>query len=210
MGRPAPPGEGRHQQPHRRPSCRHRSPGPPSGVVTITGGKLTTYREMAADTVDDVVEYLGALDHPVSRRSPHPQAAAAVAGQGYGRGRLGRRAGRALWRRGRSAAALVADDPPSGEPLVPGLPTCGPRPSTPPATRWPALPDDVLSWRTWPASSPGRFRRCCPDVVALLAPRARLGRRRAAAPGRRAPGVDRARAASADRPSPTREVVPGA
>ena len=27
-----------------------------SGVVTITGGKLTTYREMAADTIDDVLE----------------------------------------------------------------------------------------------------------------------------------------------------------
>jgi glycerol-3-phosphate dehydrogenase len=27
-----------------------------SGVVTITGGKLTTYREMAADTVDEVIE----------------------------------------------------------------------------------------------------------------------------------------------------------
>jgi len=30
-----------------------------SGVVTITGGKLTTYRHMAADTVDVVVERLG-------------------------------------------------------------------------------------------------------------------------------------------------------
>ena len=27
-----------------------------AGVVTITGGKLTTYREMAADTVDEVIE----------------------------------------------------------------------------------------------------------------------------------------------------------
>jgi glycerol-3-phosphate dehydrogenase len=36
----------------------HRSA---SGVVTITGGKLTTYRHMAADTVDEVVsDQLGA------------------------------------------------------------------------------------------------------------------------------------------------------
>src|SRR5262245_30839662 len=34
----------------------HRSPG---GVVTVTGGKLTTYRRMAADAVDEVVEVLG-------------------------------------------------------------------------------------------------------------------------------------------------------
>ncbi len=30
-----------------------------SGVVTVTGGKLTTYRRMAADTVDDVVDAIG-------------------------------------------------------------------------------------------------------------------------------------------------------
>jgi glycerol-3-phosphate dehydrogenase len=29
-----------------------------SGVVTITGGKLTTYREMAADTVDEIADGL--------------------------------------------------------------------------------------------------------------------------------------------------------
>ncbi len=30
-----------------------------SGVLTVTGGKLTTYRRMAADTIDDVVAALG-------------------------------------------------------------------------------------------------------------------------------------------------------
>ncbi len=30
-----------------------------SGVISINGGKLTTYREMAADTVDEVVDHLG-------------------------------------------------------------------------------------------------------------------------------------------------------
>ncbi len=33
-------------------SRRHRVTPSTSGVVTVTGGKLTTYREMAADTVD--------------------------------------------------------------------------------------------------------------------------------------------------------------
>ncbi len=33
-------------------SRRHRVTSSPSGVVTVTGGKLTTYRKMAADTVD--------------------------------------------------------------------------------------------------------------------------------------------------------------
>jgi glycerol-3-phosphate dehydrogenase len=37
-------------------SRRHRVMRSESGVVTITGGKLTTYREMAADTIDEVLE----------------------------------------------------------------------------------------------------------------------------------------------------------
>ncbi len=53
----------------RRRQRAHRRPVPPppghavgqSGVVTVTGGKLTTYREMAADTIDLVLdEVLGA------------------------------------------------------------------------------------------------------------------------------------------------------
>ncbi|MCD9622422.1 glycerol-3-phosphate dehydrogenase/oxidase [Rhabdothermincola salaria] len=39
-------------------SRRHKVQRSPSGVVTITGGKLTTYREMAADTVDEVLEHV--------------------------------------------------------------------------------------------------------------------------------------------------------
>lgn len=41
-----------------------------TGVVTVTGGKLTTYRLMAEDTVDEVVRQLGALAPPGVRRSP--------------------------------------------------------------------------------------------------------------------------------------------
>ncbi len=37
-------------------SRRHRVSPSSSGMVTVTGGKLTTYREMAADTVDVVLE----------------------------------------------------------------------------------------------------------------------------------------------------------
>jgi glycerol-3-phosphate dehydrogenase len=40
-----------------------------SGVVTVTGGKLTTYRRMAADTVDEVLKHLGGGER-VTRRSP--------------------------------------------------------------------------------------------------------------------------------------------
>ncbi|MGH9164033.1 MAG: FAD-dependent oxidoreductase, partial [Acidimicrobiales bacterium] len=40
-------------------SRRHRVTVSPSGLITVTGGKLTTYRRMAADTVDRVVAHLG-------------------------------------------------------------------------------------------------------------------------------------------------------
>ncbi|MHB1533513.1 MAG: glycerol-3-phosphate dehydrogenase/oxidase [Acidimicrobiales bacterium] len=41
----------------------------PTGVVTVTGGKLTTYRKMAADTVDAVVRLLR-QERPKRRDSP--------------------------------------------------------------------------------------------------------------------------------------------
>ena len=40
-------------------SRRHSVHASAGGVVTVTGGKLTTYRRMAADTVDEVVQILG-------------------------------------------------------------------------------------------------------------------------------------------------------
>src|SRR5262249_21640899 len=40
-------------------SRRHSVRTSPSGLITVTGGKLTTYRRMAADTVDVVDKSLG-------------------------------------------------------------------------------------------------------------------------------------------------------
>ena len=51
-------------------SRRHQVMTSSSGVVTVTGGKLTTYRLMAEDTVDEVVRLLGPWAPPVSRRCP--------------------------------------------------------------------------------------------------------------------------------------------
>jgi glycerol-3-phosphate dehydrogenase len=47
-------------------SRRHTVRTSPEGVVTVTGGKLTTYRKMAQDTVDAVVRVLG--ESPGQRR----------------------------------------------------------------------------------------------------------------------------------------------
>jgi glycerol-3-phosphate dehydrogenase len=48
-------------------SRRHKVQRSRSGIVTITGGKLTTYREMAADTIDEVLEHV--LGAPVLERA---------------------------------------------------------------------------------------------------------------------------------------------
>ncbi len=51
-------------------SRMHKVTSSGSGVISINGGKLTTYREMAADTVDEVLDQLGDdLPKGVHRRS---------------------------------------------------------------------------------------------------------------------------------------------
>ncbi len=50
-------------------SRRHKVVASDSGVVSVTGGKLTTYREMAADTVDAVVKAMGDEAPAGSKRS---------------------------------------------------------------------------------------------------------------------------------------------
>ncbi|MGI8754571.1 MAG: glycerol-3-phosphate dehydrogenase/oxidase [Acidimicrobiales bacterium] len=50
-------------------SRRHKVTASPSGVVTVTGGKLTTYREMAADAIDEVADVLAGQVHGIARHS---------------------------------------------------------------------------------------------------------------------------------------------
>lgn len=72
----------------------------PSGLLTVSGGKLTTYRAMAAEVVDTVEAALG---RPVT-----PAATDLVALPGAGRLT--------------EIAALAAAEPPLAQPLVPPLP----------------------------------------------------------------------------------------
>jgi glycerol-3-phosphate dehydrogenase len=88
------------------------------GVFTITGGKLTTYREMAEDTVDAVAARLGRTAKCQTRRlrlvgagrRQHPDGSPAA----HLYGRYGTLAS--------EVEALVATDSTLGEPLVPGQP----------------------------------------------------------------------------------------
>ncbi len=100
-------------------SRRHRVTIGPSGMVSVTGGKLTTYREMAEDTVDVVARQLGHRARCRTKRLP------LLGADGYREAPAGSRSGHLGSRYGTLAAdidALVAADPSLGEPLVEGLP----------------------------------------------------------------------------------------
>ena len=95
-------------------SRRHSITTDASGLVTVTGGKLTTYREMSEDAVDEVLGALGRSARCRTRRlrlvgadAPPPEADAHLSG------RYGAEAQRVL--------DLCAADPALAEPLVPGL-----------------------------------------------------------------------------------------
>jgi glycerol-3-phosphate dehydrogenase len=103
-------------------SRRHRVDASDSGVVTVTGGKLTTYREMAQDAVDVVAEQLREREGRGARRSTTARLALRGA-QGWKDERS-----RDVWladRYGGEARviqAMIDAEPALGAPLVPGLP----------------------------------------------------------------------------------------
>ncbi|MFN8053648.1 MAG: glycerol-3-phosphate dehydrogenase/oxidase [Acidimicrobiales bacterium] len=108
----------------------HRSA---SGVITITGGKLTTYRHMAADTVDVVVrDVLGSrapegAKHSTTKRirlrgADGYETVAAAAGAYGVDATVAEHLANRFGGEARAVMALVKDDPTLAEPLVPGLP----------------------------------------------------------------------------------------
>ncbi len=96
-------------------SRRHRVARSRPGLVTIAGGKLTTYRAMAADTVDAVEAELG------RRHVPSPTGTLALRGAMAGTDHLTSRYGREA----RVVRALASSQPALAEALVPGLPYLG-------------------------------------------------------------------------------------
>ena len=168
-------------------SRRHQVSPSRSGMITITGGKLTTYREMAADTVDRVLSELGeGVEGRTTRRSRTknlPLRGAAgyqsvlegAASADRSTGPLDREAVEHLANRyggdARTIVALVDQDQSLGEPLVAGLPYL--RAEAVYAARYEmALSvDDVLSRRTR-ARLLGRDASvaAAEQVAALIAP----------------------------------------
>ncbi|MDQ1446643.1 MAG: glycerol-3-phosphate dehydrogenase [Acidimicrobiaceae bacterium] len=100
-------------------SRRHAVSTSESGVVSVTGGKLTTYRKMAADTVDEVLKGVGRGPSAI-RRSPTKGLRLRGADgcdrvtDEHLRSRFGGES--------RVIEAMVAGSPDLGAPLVEGLP----------------------------------------------------------------------------------------
>ncbi|HEX5614487.1 MAG TPA: glycerol-3-phosphate dehydrogenase/oxidase [Acidimicrobiia bacterium] len=97
-------------------SRRHSVHRSASGVVTVTGGKLTTYRRMAADTVDALGDVLGSKGRSRTKRLAL-RGAAGWDAPGVPAHLAERFGGDA-----REVLALVEADATLGEPIVPGLP----------------------------------------------------------------------------------------
>jgi glycerol-3-phosphate dehydrogenase len=106
----------------------------PGGLVTITGGKLTTYRRMAVDTVDLVCSRLGiagrsrtkrlaiGLTRPLAGLLDETTTAAERAGMAP---EVARHLVETYGDRAPAVLELAASDPELAAPLVPGLPWIG-------------------------------------------------------------------------------------
>lgn len=160
-------------------SRRHAVSVSGSGVVTVTGGKLTTYRRMAEDAVDAVFDVLGrkAPRSPTRRLALHgADGADALRGPAAAR-RLGvdeTLLDHLVDRYGahaRAVAKLATERPDLGKPLVPGLPYL--RAEAAYAARWElaATLEDVLARRTRALLLDREAAAAAaPSVAKLLAP----------------------------------------
>lgn len=128
-------------------SRRHSVTASTSGMITVTGGKLTTYREMAEDTVDALAER---LDLPRAQRRSRTKKLRLLGAEGFDADATGR-AGHLHGRFGgetRLVEAMIERDPSMGDPLVPGLPYLRAEALYSARYEMAATLDDVLSRRT--------------------------------------------------------------
>jgi glycerol-3-phosphate dehydrogenase len=134
----------------------------PSGLVTIAGGKWTTYRKMAADAVD-AAENAGSLPHVASRtQSLHLH--------GWSERIAGPANQRAYGTDEAALRALEAADPALGEPLHPRLPSRASEVVWAARDEMARTVDDVLSRRTRALFLDARAAiEAAPRVAALLA-----------------------------------------
>ncbi len=152
-------------------SRRHRVLTSDSGMITVTGGKLTTYREMAEDAVDAVVAEIGEL---LPRRARLSRTRSLALRGASGWKDLRELDPHLADRYGGEAAvvqAMIAADPALGEPLVPGLPYRKAEVLYAVRYEMATTLDDVLSRRTRARLlARDATAAAAADVAALIAP----------------------------------------
>jgi glycerol-3-phosphate dehydrogenase len=123
-------------------SRRHSVHTSPGGVVTVTGGKLTTYRRMAADAVDEVVKVIG---HGGRSRT---KKLALHGADGWDATDIPKNLGERYGADGRAVAALERSDPELARPLIENLPYSRAEVVYAARAEMACTVDDVLSRRT--------------------------------------------------------------
>jgi glycerol-3-phosphate dehydrogenase len=149
-------------------SRRHRVGVDDVGLVTVTGGKLTTYRKMAEDTVDAVEHALGRKRRFANRS--HTERLRLHGAEGFDRTKLDHLTGR-FGSDASAVTALIDRDPSLGQPLVPTLPYLRAEAVHAVRHEMATTLDDVLSRRTRARLlARDASARAAADVAALIAP----------------------------------------
>ena len=144
-------------------SRRHRVSISKSGVISIIGGKLTTYRKMAEDTVDEALKTIG---RSARCRTKRLRLRGAADAQGTSSHHLFTRYG-SDWT---EVQRLIEADASLAQPLIPGLPYLRAEAIHAVRFEWARTVDDVLSRRTRALLLDRRAAlAAAPDVARLLA-----------------------------------------
>jgi len=148
-------------------SRRHKVFTSDNGIITVTGGKLTTYREMAEDAVDEACELLGEKKSCKTKRL----SLRGATGKRYSSTQIDKHLD---GRYGSDASALkelVASDASLGEELIPGLPYLKCEAVYAATHEMATTLDDVLTRRTRARLLDRHAtRKVAPLVVELVAP----------------------------------------
>jgi glycerol-3-phosphate dehydrogenase len=124
-------------------SRRHSVHTSPGGVVTVTGGKLTTYRRMAADAVNEIVKIVGR-----GAGRSHTKRIALQGAAGWDAPDIPKNLAERYGSNGREVATLERSDPELAKPLIAELPYSRAEVVYAARAEMARTVDDVLSRRT--------------------------------------------------------------
>lgn len=146
-------------------SRRHRVTTSHSGVVSIIGGKLTTYRKMAEDTVDEVAKVIGNTSRCATKRL-RLRGADATASDDANKHLLSRYGSDWV-----EVQKIIEEDPAHARPLVVGLPYLRAEAIHAVRHEYARTLDDVLSRRTRALLLDRRATlAAAPEIARLIAP----------------------------------------